>query len=63
LTWPLRRLAKWLKAIDRRNPSLRGHALGWNDYDLSPLFQDQLANIVEQIVDFRVREIAKINAP
>jgi hypothetical protein len=49
------------KPVDRRNSCARGHALGWNDHDFAAFIDHQLAEIVEQIVDFRMREIAIVD--
>ena len=41
-------------AVNSRNAALRRHALGWDDNDLPALGQDQLAQIVEDVVNFGV---------
>src|ERR1041385_1009025 len=49
------------KPVDRRDSATRRHSFGWNDNDLTAFIHHQLSNIVEQIVDFRMREIAILN--
>lgn len=50
-------------AVNSRNAALRRHALGCDDNDLPALGQDQLAQIVEDVVNFGVCEIAILDPP
>jgi hypothetical protein len=51
------------KSVDGRNSRPRRHALGWDDDGLATLVQYQFAEIVEQVVDFGVRNLAILYAP
>lgn len=41
--------------VDRGDSRLRRHALGGNNDNLAAFFEDQLAEVVEHVVNFRVR--------
>ena len=50
------------KPVDCSNSRLCWHPLRWDDHDLAALVQNQLPEIVEQVVDFRMGQIAKLDA-
>jgi hypothetical protein len=41
--------------VDGGDSRLRRHTFGGNDNDLPALFKDQLAEVIEHVVNFRVR--------
>ena len=44
--------------MDGCDSRVRWHPFGWNDHNLAAFVQNQLAEVVEHVIDFRMREIA-----
>lgn len=44
-----------LEPVDGGDSRLRRHTFGGNNNDLPALFKDQLAEVIEHVVNFRVR--------